>query len=130
MKRPDEIKQSIMCCYGDPTTKKCKECAYSRLQENPDCEEAMALDALGLIEQLERQNAELAARIELGKVLEEQLKRERDAAIKDIPRACGYCKHYLGDAYLPICENWDCKMVSGVNTGWEWRGVPQEVEHD
>ena len=60
MKRPEAIKRSIMCCYGDSTTKKCKECAYSRLQENPDCEEAMALDALGLIEQLQ-QNAQIFA---------------------------------------------------------------------
>ena len=56
---------------------------------------------------------------------------ERDAAIKDIPRACGYCKNYndppkvktAGDSTLAFiyCEK-ECRHISGVNTGWEWRG--------
>ena len=56
---------------------------------------------------------------------------ERDAAIKDIPRACGYCKNYndppkIEDGehgmIVTYCEK-ECFNVSGVNTGWEWRGV-------
>lgn len=67
----------------------------------------------------------------------ERLESERDAAINDIPRACGYCKHYsdppkieeteLGTK-VSYCEK-ECHHISGVNTGWEWRGLkPPEVE--
>ena len=56
---------------------------------------------------------------------------ERDAAIKDIPRACGYCKHWISPPRIEktehgtvsiSCENEKCYHISGVNTGWEWRG--------
>ena len=56
---------------------------------------------------------------------------ERDAAIKDIPRACGYCKHYISPpkigthehgTLVTYCEK-ECHHISGINTGWEWRGV-------
>lgn len=56
---------------------------------------------------------------------------ERDAAIKEIPRECGYCKHFndpprieeVGHDILFIyCEK-ECHNISGVNTGWKWRGV-------
>ena len=56
---------------------------------------------------------------------------ERDAAIKDIPRACGYCKNYNDPprveesehgTLVTYCEK-ECHNISGVNTGWEWRGV-------
>ena len=59
----------------------------------------------------------------------EQVKRERDAAVKDIPRACGYCKHAVSTG-LPIlvCHNTKCDNISngGWNTGWEWRGPKEE----
>lgn len=56
---------------------------------------------------------------------------ERDAAIKDIPRACGYCKNHNDPpkieesehgTLVTYCEK-ECHNISGVNTGWEWRGV-------
>lgn len=56
---------------------------------------------------------------------------ERDEAIKDIPRACGYCKNYNDPprieesehgTLVTYCEK-ECYNISGVNTGWEWRGV-------
>lgn len=58
----------------------------------------------------------------------QQLERERDAAVEDIPRACGYCKHSIdyGPSNHPGCKNPECRNISGVNTGWQWRGV--EVE--
>ena len=56
----------------------------------------------------------------LGEVLIEyhKVKKQRDAAIACLPKACGYCKHYIG----LTCNNKDCRVISGVNTGWEWRG--------
>ncbi len=50
--------------------------------------------------------------------------RERDAAIADIPRACGYCKHYV-DSTNQCTNSLPCACVSGVNTRWEWRGVKE-----
>ena len=47
-----------------------------------------------------------------------KVKKQRDAAIAWLPKACGYCKHYNG----LTCNNKDCRNISGVNTGWEWRG--------
>ena len=55
----------------------------------------------------------------------ETYKRERDAAVEDIPRACGFCKHYLGDQSFVNCEH-ECMNISGINTGWQWRGVKEE----
>ena len=47
-----------------------------------------------------------------------KVQKQRDAAIAWLPRTCGYCKHYNG----LTCNNKDCRNISGVNTGWEWRG--------
>ena len=86
--------------------------------------------AMAYIQSLERHNVELMARIKLGQMLEAQLKRERDAALKDIPRVCAYCKHFVLVENTPACNNWECVQISGMNTGWEWRGVAQEGEHE
>lgn len=82
--------------------------------------EAVAAQARGL----ECERDMLAAELE-------HVKCERDAAVKDIPRACGYCKHYLGDRSFVNCEH-ECMNISGINTGWQWRGVKmcEEVQHD
>lgn len=90
--------------------------------------------AMAYIQSLERHNVELMARIKLGKVSEEQLKRERDAAVSDLRDVievadgvnyCQYCKHNEDDGQ---CKH-PCNPYGG-ESGWEWRGVPQEVEHD
>lgn len=59
----------------------------------------------------------------------EQLQEERDAAVALIPHACAYCKWYgtKHGGFFPDCKNPSgCKNVSGINTGWEWRGVQKE----
>lgn len=62
------------------------------------------------------------------------VKRERDAAVRDIPRACAYCKYYK-ITFNGVTPDYDCKNpneclnISGINTGWEWRGVcPENTE--
>ena len=61
----------------------------------------------------------------------QRLARERDAAVACIPHACGYCKHFIithnGCTPDYDCARSGCTNISGVNTGWEWRGV-QEVQ--
>lgn len=56
----------------------------------------------------------------------EKIEKERDAAIKDIPRACGYCKHYLHSKTHLCRSKKPCSNISGINTEWEWRGVCEE----
>lgn len=108
MKTPDEIKKGLECCeYG---CQKCYECPYKPQGDDPsyDCVETMKIDSLALIQ---------------------QLKRERDAAVADIPRACGYCKWFEINrgGNMTDCHNPNgCRNISGINTGWEWRGVKEE----
>lgn len=57
------------------------------------------------------------------------LEAERDAAVAAIPRACAYCKWYgvKHGGFFPDCKNPNgCRNISGINTGWEWRGVQKE----
>lgn len=54
----------------------------------------------------------------------ETYKRERDAAIADIPRACGYCKHHVESTHQ-YTNSLPCAHVSGVNTRWQWRGTKE-----
>ncbi len=51
-----------------------------------------------------------------------KLEAERDAAIACIPRACGFCKWYV-EADDECVRKFPCNNISGINTGWEWRGV-------
>ena len=59
----------------------------------------------------------------------QQLERERDAAVGDIHRAYGYCKWFEINrgGNMTECHNPNgCRNISGVNTGFEWRGVKEE----
>lgn len=60
----------------------------------------------------------------------ETLLAERDAAVADIDRYCATCKHFLifHNECTPDydCDNPECKNISGVNTGWQWRGPQKE----
>ena len=124
MKTPDEIKKGLECCmFGH-----CSYCPYSA-EYGSDCSEHLGNDIKEFHQKLESQNAELLTKVEQ---LEEKchlLERERDAAVDDIPRACGYCKWFevnLG-GNMTECHNPNgCRNISGINTGWEWRGVKEE----
>ena len=118
-----EIRQGLMACAD---YKNCTDCPYDCEEEG--CMRALNADALALIRQLERQNAEQAARLE-------QVTRERDAAVADLKAIestdgdlnfCEYCRYGTGEK----CKNpQQCNPYDG-KSGWEWRGVPQEVEHE
>ena len=115
MKTPEEIKKGLEVCCADD---ECQKCPYIDDDKWSCGIRAMMRDALAYIAQLEA---------------------ERDAAIKDIPRACGYCKHYYNPPVfeetalgikVSYCEK-DCYNVSEVNAGWEWRGAPpKEDDHE
>lgn len=65
----------------------------------------------------------------------EQIVRERDAAVADLKAIestddddlnfCEYCRYCTGEE----CENPQCNPYDR-KSGWEWRGVPQEVERE
>lgn len=126
MRSPDEIKKGLECCS---TKKPCPSCPMY-----DECKEASSLkplwdNALSYIQQLESAHAELLTKIKQLDAKCHQLERERDAAVADIPRACGYCKWFeinLG-GNMTECHNPNgCRNISGINTGWEWRGVKEE----
>lgn len=106
-KTPDEIKKGLECCSVDDL-----HCGPGCPYKDDCLEEArykgLESDALAYIKQLER---------------------ERDAAVADIPRACGYCKWFEINrgGNMTECHNPNgCRNISGINTGWEWRGVKEE----
>ena len=108
MKTPEEIKKGLECsgkriCIYE-------SCPYYDLDDMYECIENTRADALAYIQQLER---------------------ERDAAVACIPHACGYCKHFIithnGCTPDYDCARSGCTNISGVNTGWEWRGVREDA---
>ena len=85
----------------------------------------MTDDVEAYIPQLERKLCDTMKKIEQLMTEKDQLEAERDAAVKDIPRACGFCEYY--DADEDTCGYQGCCFpVSGVNTAWQWRGVTKE----
>lgn len=152
-KTPEEIKKGLECCYSpvEPMLR-CEACPYNG---SIVCKMRLDTDALTYIQRLEAQNAELVRKTDklqssmgqvqkalqdngfqtLEKLLQaySQVKRERDAAVACIPRSCGFCKwHEL--SFNGLTPDHDCKNpekclnISGINTGWEWRGVPEKEE--
>ena len=123
MKTPDEIKKGLFVCSD--LEGNCPYCPYAiNGHRDPEgmCIKELANDALAYIQQLETERHQLLTRCE-------RLERERDAAVADIPRACGYCKWFeinLG-GNMTECHNPNgCMNISGINTGFEWRGVKEE----
>lgn len=113
MDEVEKIVKALRYCDSEEWTD-CEKCV--RFGECYEDHRSVDADAADMIERL---SAEL-----------EKAKRERDAAVNDIPRACGYCKHFKTDVEccdIPgCCDNPDCWNISGVNSGWEWRGVCEE----
>ena len=89
------------------------------------------MDYKELIERLEYQAASIRDRniFRDAATAIETLLAEREAAVKDIERCCATCKHFLifhnGCTPDYDCDNPECKNISGVNAGWQWRG-PQK----
>ena len=106
MKTPDEIKKGLFCCWEDG----CTTCPY-----DDDCTISenfmdVARDALTYIQQLEYRLA--------------QVERERDAALHDINRCCGTCKHFQNEE--DDCTAEECIGSYMEPSCWEWRGVCEE----
>lgn len=102
MKPPEEIKKALECCSQRD---KCTVCPY---YGEDWCSSRKNGAALALIQQLEAENAEL--------------KRERDAAVKDISlnSRCAACKKYFKNGGK--CSG----AVFCIPLEFEWRGPCEE----
>jgi len=127
VKKPEELKKGLHICGSDELCEESNECPY---YNNERCMSAMMADADTYIltleadkAKLQAQNAELLQKVK-------QLEKEWGAAVACIPRGCGYCKWYEL-SFNGCTPDHDCKNpkkcinISGINTGWEWRGVPE-----
>jgi hypothetical protein len=111
MKTPEEIKKGLECCIGDCNEYRCQECPYR--QENDDCPEnggKLCEDVIAYIRQLE---SELEA-----------VRRERDAAVKDLLNASLY--DYTLCKTCKKGKNGKCKPICTPRRDYEWRGVCPE----
>ena len=101
---PEEIKEWLECCqYDSEKNRDCDACPYHPADDCYCYENEALIDTLAYIQQLER---------------------ERDAAVEDIPRVCFLCKHVF-DA-INGEGNGEC-MTCAQRNKWQWRGV--EVQH-
>lgn len=126
MKTPDEIKEYLANCDDKS---ECSAC-YSEWRCKNEA------DALAYIQQLEAELEEERTHhqhtIECAQSFEEewvQMKRERDAAVRDIRHDCDTCKHKEACLSNDFCE--ECGHAESDNTpccschnlcNWEWRG--------
>ena len=101
-----EIEKLIEILRGKCAVCKRSSCngKYWQLSSCPaTCEAATAL------EQLQAEN--------------DRLKRERDAAVEEIPKVCYYCKHRKG---WKTCDRFDGNSEAETCTKWQWRGPKEE----
>lgn len=149
MKKPDEIKKALECCFHE--SEQCADCPYYPVS----CDRELVRDAREYIRQLETDNARQHENIRVLELSQQainatnieqehkiwQLEAERDAAVADIRLAftsyvgtCQTCKHgeNQADCIEPLrcgnCENEKCKCQScdSYDSNWEWRGVQKE----
>ena len=52
-----------------------------------------------------------------------RLKREKDAAVEELPKVCYYCKHRKG---WKTCDRFNGNSEAETCTNWQWRGPKEE----
>lgn len=100
MKKPDEIKKALECCFN---AAQCGDCPYYPVS----CDRELVRDAREYIRQLEA---------------------ERDALLKEM-RVCIFCDRDIPEACPIVCEHCrlDCPCKDCVdNNKWQRRGVQKE----
>lgn len=140
MKTPDGIKLGLECCTADCDA--CGECPYPM---EWGCRIKLMTDALTRIRLLETDNSclndTIRSLIELLNAAHEEtakVKRERDAAVSELPHNCWNCKYHLknpieetddsGRTMHRYCDA-DCCYPDEENSSWEWRGIcPENTE--
>ena len=62
---------------------------------------------------------EAATALEQLQAENDRLRRERDAAVEEIPKVCYYCKHRKG---WKTCDRFNGNSEAETCTNWQWRG--------
>lgn len=136
MKTPDEIKKGLECCAS--VSAPCEICPF-RTGTGAKCIRHMSECALAYIQQLEARIDTLTAKAVLFEdavAAGERMKRERDAAVKQLKDVdtvdllyCSHCKHEeLCDYNLNSCDDCekDCPCHTCVDMcNWQWRGAQE-----
>lgn len=97
MKKPDEIKKALECCFN---ATQCGDCPYYPVS----CDRELVRDAREYIRQLEA---------------------ERDAAIDDMTEMARYVSDDVC-TWCDQCDCERGCMGTGANSGFNWRGVQKE----
>lgn len=119
MKTPDKIKKDVLTLIRQT------HASYRQLSKSLCGKENATLEEL--LNGASQVKAELAA-----------AKRERDAAVSELPHHCWNCKYHLdkpleefddfGRTIHRYCDA-DCCYPDEENSSWEWRGVcPENTE--
>ena len=134
MKRPEEIKKGMECCFGDNDVRDCEQCPYAKpiptgtiwdLVTCDDDMEGLCVDALAYIQQLEEKYKHA---MENAKILSDavtQLEAEKNQLLEDLADHCGsktLCKKYE-DGTCP--HEYDCTLYLSTCEDYEWRGLPE-----
>lgn len=168
MKTPEEIKKGLECCsktdkcpecpyYGEDwcsTKKNVDALAYIQRLEIRNGAIEKSLDEVfvlndkqaSIIRSLNSNNSQVRKALQDNgfRTLEEllqaysQVKRERDAAVSELPHHCWNCKYHRDEPIEEIddygrtihiyCDA-DC-CFPDENSSWEWRGVQEPPKED
>lgn len=131
MKTPEEIKKGLEAPidihYHDDPEPRLTPRVLAELRWLHD-------DALAYIQQLEANDSQVKKDMQdygfqtFEELLQaySQVKRERDAAVRDIKKSCVTCRYY------EVTHNgYDCNYqgaCDNIYSAWEWRGVPEPPE--
>lgn len=73
------------------------------------CQKNVVTEAISALERLQAEN--------------DRFKRERDAAVEEIPKVCYYCKHRKG---WKTCDKYNGNPEAETCESWKWRGWEAE----
>lgn len=117
-----DIAKALRCCATEPMCN-CSECPlYSTCGMGPYDADALMKNAADLIESLVADNQRKDEQIATLTAELEQVKLERDAAVKDCGKfPCQTCEERENGDLCPVCE---CQ--GGYRSVHQWRGVTEE----
>jgi hypothetical protein len=111
----EEAKRCVECLLEAAIFQRCEDCYIGNMCECEDSSECQLVQYANLVKDI---SAEL-----------ERVKKERDAAVKDLrtfTEPCRACAHVGSE---DICRECRFELIEGhhiTRTGWEWRGVKEE----
>lgn len=105
----EKLIAAIKLCGSTPRADQCKQCAYWNGGDMGKCIPYMTEDAATALEQLQAEN--------------DRFKRERDAAVEEIPKVCYYCKHRKG---WKTCDRFNGNSEAETCSNWKWRGIKED----